>query len=245
MYYADPHLAAARRLQRAGDWDAALRLTPDDADGAVLRAEILVDRHTWRLDPADEAVAAIAAIAPQEPAIAEFLTAVLEYWRQLAKTSDTPLGPDPVTRFEQLDGRIAPGWAAFWHGVTLELLRVERDAAQAVYRRALATALEEGDLLLESYVVRHQGFYLLERDREAGLALLRRSIDLRAACGARPHVAAAQAALAEALGVGPESVLLRRLVARSAEELNLTWLKADAEGLVDPEPNPVPATDRS
>lgn len=232
MYYADPQLAVARRLQRAGDWEGALRLTPDSEDGAVLRAEILVDRHTWRLDSADEARSAIAQIAPSAPATAAFLIAVLEYWRQLTKSSDPFIGPDPVVEFERLDGQVAPGWAAFWLAVAYENLRLDRDGAQAVYRRALATALEEGDLLLESYVVRHQGFYLLERDREAGLALLRRSLHLRAACGARPHVAAAQAALAEALGVGPESVLLQRLVARSAEELNLTWLKQDAESLV-------------
>ena len=235
MYYADPQLAVARRLQRAGDWDGALRLTPQSEDGAVLRAEIMVDRHTWCLDPADEARGAIARIAGPAPATAAFLIAVLEYWRQLTKSGDPFIGPDPVAEFERLDGRIAPGWAAFWLGVSLENLRLDRDGAQAVYRRALATALEEGDPLLESYVVRHQGFYLLEQDRDAGLDLLRRSLHLRAACGARPHVAAAQAALAEALGVGPESVLLRRMVAHSAQELNLTWLKDEGEGLAGPD----------
>jgi hypothetical protein len=229
MYYADPQLAPARRLQRAGDWSGALRLTPQTDAGAVLRAEILVDRHGWQFDPTDEARSAIAAITLIDAATAQFLLTVLEYWRQLTKSAESFLGPDPVSSFEKLDGQVAPGWATFWHGVALENLRGDRDGAQAVYRRALATALEEGDLLLESYVVRHQGFPLLERDREAGLGLLRRSIDLRAACGARPHVAAAQATLAEALGVGPESVLLRRLVAHSAEEMNLTWLKADAQ----------------
>lgn len=232
MYYADPQLAVARRLQRAGDWEGALRSTPHSEDGAVLRAEILVERHSWCLDPVQEAREAIAAITASAPATAAFLTAVLEYWRQLMKSDDPFIGPDPVTEFERLDGQIAPGWAAFWLGVSLENLRLDRDGAQALYRRALATALEEGDLLLESYVVRHQGYYMLEQDHEAGLALLRRSLHLRAACGARPQVAAAQAALAEALGVGPESVLLRRLVARSAEELNLTWLTEDAESLV-------------
>jgi len=235
MYYADPQLAVARRLQRAGDWAGALRLTPQSADGAVLRAEILVDRHSWRLDPAREAREAVAQITASAPATAAFLLAVLEYWRQLMKSDDPFIGPDPVAEFERLDGQIAPGWATFWLGVSLENLRLDRDGAQPVYRRALATALDEGDLLLESYVVRHQAFHLLEQDHGAGLALLRRSLHLRAACGARPHVAAAQAALAEALGVGPESVLLRRLVARSAEEMSLTWLKEDAESLLPDE----------
>lgn len=225
-YYAKPDLGPARRLQRAGDWDGALRLVPDTLPGAVLRAEILVDRHTWILDPFDEALAAVRAVADDEPDAAAYLTAVLEYWRRNFKTGDTELGPDPVAEFGRLEAG-TPGWATFWHGVALEHLRKDDEGAQAVYRRALGYALDDADLLLESYVVRHQGFYLHERDRDAGLALLRRSLDLRAACGARAQVAAAQATLAEALGVGPESVLLGRLVAHSAQELNLTWLKPE------------------
>lgn len=226
-YYAEPGLGPARRLQRAGDWNGALRLVPDTAPGAVLRAEILVDRHTWCLDPADEALAAAREVADQDPGAADFLTAVLEYWRRLVKSGDTALGPDPTIEFARLEHAVAPGWATFWHGVSLENLREDRDGAQVQYRRALGVALEEADLLLESYVVRHQGFHMLERDRDAGLVLLRRSLQLRAACGARPHVAAAQAALAEALRVGPESVLLNRLVAHSAQQLNLAWLKPE------------------
>ena len=229
-YYAEPELARARRLQRAGDWDGALRVVPDDTRAAVLRAEILVDRHTWCLDPVDEAMAAIRAIADDEPDTAAFLIAMLEYWRRLAKVGDRVLGPDPVAEFERLDALgvgTPPGWAAFWHGVSLENLRGDEEAAQSKYRRALGVALDEEDLLLESYVVRHQGFYVLQQDRDAGLMLLRRSLHLRAACGARPHVAAAQAVLAVALGVGPESALLNRLMAQTAHELNLVWLKAE------------------
>ena len=231
-YYADSALGRARRLQRAGDWDGALRLMPDGALAAVLRAEILVDRHAWCLDPVDEAVAAIRAMADDEPDAAAFLTAMLEYWRLLFKSDDKVLGPDPTAEFERLDSLdagLAPGWTTFWRGVSLEQLRGDEECAQAQYRRALGVALDEEDLLLESYVVRHQGFYLLRQDRDAGIMLLRRSLYLRAACGARPQVAAAQAGLAEALGVGPESVLLNRLVARTARELNLAWLKADGD----------------
>jgi hypothetical protein len=230
-YYADPELGPARRLQRAGDWGGALRLVPDSVPGAVLRAEILVDRHSWCLDPVAEAVAAIRAIEEREPDAAAFLTAVLEYWRRLLKSGDAALGPDPVSEFARLEAK-APGWATFWHGVSTENLRRDDESAQALYRRALGVALDEEDLLLESYVVRHQGYYMLGQDRDGGLALMRRSLDLRAACGARPHVAAAQAALAEALGVGPESVLLNRLVAHSAQELNLAWLKVERESAI-------------
>lgn len=231
-YYAESDLGRARRLQRAGDWDGALRLVPDSALGAVLRAEILADRHAWCVDPLDEAMAAIRAIADAEPDVADFLTAVLEYWRRLFRSADKPLGPDPLAEFTRLDtsdAKLAPGWTTFWRGVALENLGGDDEGAQAQYRRALGVALDEEDLLLESYVVRHQGFYLLKQDRDAGIMLLRRSLYLRAGCGARPHVAAAQAGLAEALGVGPESVLLNRLVAHTARELNLVWLKADAD----------------
>jgi hypothetical protein len=234
-YYAESALGHARRLQRAGDWDGALRLLPDSALGAVLRAEILTDRQSWCLDSMDEALAAIRAISDDEPDTAAFLTAMLEYWRRLFKSDDKALGPDPADEFTLLDApdaQLAPGWAIFWRGVTLENLRGDEDGAQAQYRRALGVALDEEDVLLESYVVRHQGFYLLQQDRDAGIMLLRRSLYLRAACGARPHTAAAQAGLAEALGVGPESVLLNRLVAQTARELNLAWLKADAETCV-------------
>jgi hypothetical protein len=231
-YYAEPALAQARRLQRAGDWDGALSLLPRSAPAAVLRAEILVDRHTWSLDPLDETLAAIRAIADDEPDVAALLIATLEYWRQKFKCDDAVRGPDPVAEFARLDSpdaRLAPGWATFWHGVTLDHLARDSEGAQAHYRRALGVALDEEDLLLESYVVRHQGFYLLKQDRDAGITLLRRSLYLRAGCGARPHVAAAQAGLADALGVGPESVLLNRLVANTARELNLVWLKPDSD----------------
>lgn len=231
-YYAEPALGPARRLQRAGDWDGALRLVPDSAQGAVLRAEILVDRHSWCIDPVAEALAAIRAIADEEPDVADFLTATLEYWRRVFRRTGSALGPDPVAEFARLDSsdaKLAPGWTTFWRGVALENLADDAEGAQAQYRRALGIALDEEDLLLESYVVRHQGCHLLKQDRDAGIMLLRRSLYLRAGCGARPHVAAAQAGLAEALGVGPESVLLNRLVAHAARELNLVWLKADAD----------------
>jgi len=228
-YFSDQALAPARRLQRAGDWDAALRLVPDGVSGAVLRADILTDRHAWRLDPPHEAVEAAEAIAAERPVYTQYLLAQLEYWRRLFKADGEPLGPDPADVFAQIEGQVAPGWSVFWLGVSLENVRGDAVAAQAAYRRALPAALDAHDLLLESYIVRHQAYYLLEQDRDAGLALLRRSLDLRAACGARPHTAAAQAALAEALESGPESVLLRRLVAHTAEELGLTWLKAEPE----------------
>jgi len=59
------------------------------------------------------------------------------------------------------------------------------------------------------------------------VVLARRSLQLRAACGARPHVAAAQALLADALGETEEAAELRSILARTADELDLAWLKRE------------------
>jgi hypothetical protein len=220
----------ARHLWRAGQWDTALRQLPDDPAGATLRAEIVVDRQLWRLDPPDEAVAAIKAIEGDEPERAALLTAQLEYWRRFLSLGGTPLGGDPVAAFAALAG-YAPvaGWAVFWHAVTLDNLRHDAEGAAVGYERARTLAVAADDLLLESYAVRHLGGQAVQNgDAALGLALLRRSLYLRAAVGARPHTAAAQAALADALGEVPEAAGLRAIAAATARELGLTWLKAGA-----------------
>jgi hypothetical protein len=98
----------------------------------------------------------------------------------------------------------------------------------AGYARALTLARAADDPLLESYVVRHQGGQALDDgDHECAVALARRSLQLRAACGARPHVAAAQALLADALGETEEAAELRSILARTADELDLAWLKRE------------------
>jgi len=226
-------------LQRAGRWESALAAT----ESPRRRAEILTDRHAWRFDPADEAVAAIDAIRPTEPALAALLFSQIVYWHHLLK-SDPPDrygGYDPVEGFAEAaaDPALA-GWAAFWQGIALENLRDEPMAAAGFYEQARRAALADGDRLLESYAVRHQGAILLDGDWSTGLRLLRRSMHLRAACGARPHVTAAQRILAQVLGEGPPGGDHRSAEARTADleearqlneiadataiELGLTWL---------------------
>lgn len=214
----------ARTLQRAGRWDLALAQVPPGPAGAALRAEILTDRHLWRLDPPDEALAAIDAVAADRPELAALLAAQIEYWHRRA--GGAPHGDDPVDTFAGLVGHPAlGGWPDFWHGITREALHDDPAGAAPRYARARELAVAAGDLLLESYAVRHQAGLLLDAgDPVAALPLARRSLQLRAAVGARPHVAAAQAMLADVLGDGPEAEELRAIVALTAVELGLAWL---------------------
>src|SRR6266540_191859 len=108
-YFANPALAPVRHLQRAGQWDRALDLIKEDTKVDQLRAEILVERHVFRLDPVDEAVEAVAAIGGT--AMGTLLTAQLEYWRRLFKLDSEQLMDDPVAGFEHAaaDSALA-GW---------------------------------------------------------------------------------------------------------------------------------------
>ena len=87
-----------------------------------------------------------------------------------------------------------------------------------------AWARDQSDLMLESYAVRHLGDHALRAADPGGLDLLRRSYQLRAALGARPHTAAAAATLAGALPAGAEAGQLREAARLTARELGLTWL---------------------
>jgi hypothetical protein len=226
-YFAASDLAPARHLQRAGQWDTALAIVPDTPEGRLLRADILVDRQFWRLDPVQDALAAVDAVRPAYPEAAEFLTGQLEYWRRLQRPDAPAIAGDPVAMFEALaaDTRFG-GWTGFWYGVAQELLNDDLTGAAAAYTRALEEAESRSDLLLESYAVRHLGGLAYDAGQtERAIELLERSYDLRAALGARPQIAAAQIALADMLGDSQRAARLRSAVSATAEELGLTWLK--------------------
>jgi hypothetical protein len=240
-YTVRPQLAAARQLQRAGRWDLALQVLaaePSDPTSAALRADILVDRHWWRLDRAAEAQQAVTELAEDHSssALAAFLDAQLRYTRALfgARFGLDP-EPDDASLAEQAfrlaaaDERLR-GWATFWLGVLADNLHHDRASAADRYAQALQLAESDDDQLLISYVVRHQGFHLLASDYQQAVARLRRSLYLRAALGARPHVAAAQATLADALPAGFERDLLRDTATRVAGDLDLSWLLATLRG---------------
>jgi tetratricopeptide (TPR) repeat protein len=226
-YFAVPDLAPARHLQRAGQWDAALAIVPDTSEGRLLRADILVDRQFWRLDPVREALAAVDAARPEHPEAAAFLTGQLEYWRRLQRPDSPAIARDPVDTFKALavDTRFG-GWTVFWYGVALELLNRDPTGAAAAYTQALKESQARSDFLLESYAVRHLGGRAYDAgETERAIELMERSYDLRAARGVRPHIAAAQAALADVLGDSRRVACLRSAVTATAQELGLALLK--------------------
>lgn len=223
-YIMDGGTAVARMLHRMGRWDEALAMLPPDA--LAERAEILVDRHWWRLDGGAAAEEAVSALQPSDPVLAGFLTAQIRYTRLLFSLD--PL-PDDLQRAREdfttatADPRLT-GWATFWLGVLADNINKDPDAAKTAYRQALGHAQEHGDAMLESYAVRHIGAHLLEQDREQGIAQLRRSYHLRASLGARPQTAAAALTLAGELPPGAETDQLRETSGLTARELELTWL---------------------
>jgi hypothetical protein len=216
-------LDVTHALQRAGLWDAALAIAPTPQR----RAEILVDRHIWRVDAPDGALAAVAEIRALDPALSILLRSQIVYWHKLLKLGppDAYGADDPVDGFAEAakEPRLA-GWATFWQAVATEALRKDLAGAEAGYESARLASKAAGDRLLESYAVRHLGALLIDIHQAGAIQLLRRSLQLRAACGARPHVAAAQALLADTLGSGPECDELREIAATTAAELGLTWL---------------------
>jgi hypothetical protein len=221
-YRDHPVLGPARHLQRAGRWDEALGLLSgaDYTQALDLRADILCDRHQWRLDDRSEAVAAIDAIGGTNAPLATLLTAQLEYWVRLFRRNvmagagvDADLGDlptlvkDPVEEFRIAAGSAGSGddglrdWAMFWYAVSSENVRDDLETARPVYAEVSARATERGELLLASYASRHLGGVALFDDGKVdqGLELLRLSMYQRATVGARPHLAAAQAMYAMAL----------------------------------------------
>jgi hypothetical protein len=227
VYLPTTPLAVARHLQHAGQWDLALEAIADlrTETAAALRAEILVDRHSWRLDPAPEALDAVATLEKTNRPLALLLAGQLAYWQTVFDLGGDPIVPDIRTAYADAarDARIGR-WAVFFDAVYCQYIVSDADAAAEGFAAALAGARAHGDLLLESYAVRHQGEMRANEDPQGTVDLLRRSLSLRTGLGVRPHCAAAQATLASALGTTPEAGYLRADATRTAGELGLTWL---------------------
>jgi len=217
----------ARRLHLLGEWDAALAVVDPDAD-PELRAEIAVDRWFFQIDGHEEAEKAVAALDPASPT-AQLLTARMAYSRLLfqrdARADDRAVAEAGYRAAAQSGDELQRGWAEYHWGVLLDNIDEDPAGALARYETALEIATKYGDGYFESYIIRHLAHLKEPAER---IAMLRRSLHLRAALGARPQTIAAQAALAEDLPEDdPERAELIRTFRPGAEELRIGWLLSD------------------
>jgi hypothetical protein len=217
----------ARRLQLLGEWDAALAVLGPDAD-PELRAEIAVDRWFFQMEGHEEAEKAVAALDPASPT-AQLLTARLAYSRLLfrrdPRADDRAVAEAGYRAAAKSGDEKQRGWAEYHWGVLLDNIDEDPAGALARYETALEIATKSGDGYLESYIIRHLAHLKEPAER---IAMLRRSLHLRAALGARPQTIAAQAALAEGLPENdPERAELMQTFRPGAEELHIGWLLSE------------------
>jgi hypothetical protein len=214
----------ARRLFLLGEWDTALDVLGPDGD-PELRAEIAVDRWFFRIEGHEEAEKAVAVLDP-DSWTAHLLTARLAYSRlqfqRDARPDDRAVAEAHYRAAVECGDELQRGWAEYHWAVLLD--NVDDDAAGALarYETALEIATKYGDGFFESYIIRHLAHLKEPTER---IAMLRRSLHLRAALGARPQTIAAQAVLAEDLPENdPERAELVRTFRPGAEELRIGWL---------------------
>jgi hypothetical protein len=217
----------ARRLQLLGDWDAALAVLGPDGD-PELRAEIAVDRWFFRIDGHEEAEKAVAALDPASWT-AHLLTARLAYSRLLFRRDPRPddraVAEARYRAAVESGDELQRGWADYHWGVLLD--NIDEDLAGALphYETALEIATKHGDGYFESYIIRHLAHL---KEPAEHTRMLRRSLHLRAALGARPQTIAAQATLADNLSEDdPERAELIRTFRPGAEELRIGWLLSE------------------
>lgn len=231
-------LDAARRLHVFGDWDQAAALLAEDksTEALELKAEILYERFLFRVDDIEAAADAIAALDP-DSLQARLLTARLAYTRLIFQVNPLP-GDYETAEAGYRFASAAPkthGWAEFHWGALLDNVREDGAAAKEHYDKALEASRQEGDLILESIVLRHLAWRVIDGgDREEGVRMLRRSLHLRSAAGVRPQVAAAQLLLAAELPEDdPERATLVEAARSAADELDLSWVRTGLEKLAD------------
>jgi hypothetical protein len=217
----------ARRLWMLGEWDAALASLGPDAE-PELRAEIAVDRWFFRIEGHEEAEKAVAALDPASPT-AHLLTARLAYSRLLfqrdPRADDRAVAEAGYRAAVEGGDEKLRGWAEYHWAVLLD--NIDEDPAGALprYETALEIATKSGDGYFESYIIRHLAPHKEPAER---IAMLRRSLHLRAALGARPQTVAAQAILADNLPEDdPERAELMRTFPPGAEELHIGWLRSE------------------
>ncbi|MCX5335644.1 MULTISPECIES: hypothetical protein [unclassified Streptomyces] len=217
----------ARRLHLLGEWDAALAALDPDAD-PELRAEIAVDRWFFRIEGHEEAEKAVAALDPTS-STAHLLTARLAYSRLLfqrdARPDDRAVAEAGYRAAVESGDEKQRAWAEYHWAVLLDNIDEDTAGALPLYETALEIATKHGDGYFESYIIRHLAPHKEPAER---IAMLRRSLHLRAALGARPQTIAAQALLADSLPENdPERAELMRTFRPGAEELRIGWLLSE------------------
>ena len=198
------------------------------------RAEIAVDGWFFRIDGHDEAEKAVAALDPASWT-AQLLTGRLAYSRLLFQHAPRPgdrAASEAAYRAAAGSGdELQRGWAEYHWGVLLDNIDEDTTGAVARYEVALEIATKYGDGFFESYIIRHLAHL---EDPAEGIAMLRRSLHLRAARAGHRSLAA-QAALANDLPEDdPERAELIRIYRPAADELRIGWLKPTAERADDP-----------
>lgn len=214
----------ARRLQLLGEWDAALAALGPDGE-PELRAEIAVDRWFFQIEGHEEAEKAVAALEPASPT-AHLLTARLAYSRLLfqrgPRTDDRAVAEAGYRAAVESGDEKQRAWAEYHWAVLLDNIDEDPTGALPLYETALDVATKYGDGYFESYIIRHLAPHKEPAER---MSMLRRSLHLRAALGARPQTIAAKALLADNLPENdPERAEFMRTFRPGAEELHIGWL---------------------
>jgi hypothetical protein len=217
----------ARRLHLLGEWDAALAVLGPDAD-PELRAEIAVDRWFFQIEGHEEAEKAVAALDPASPT-AQLLTARLAYSRLLfgrdPRPDDRAVAEAGYRAAVESGDEKQRGWAEYHWAVLLDNIDEDADGAVPRYETALEIATRSGDGYFESYIIRHLAHH---KEPAEQIRMLRRSLHLRAALGARPQAVAAQAALADNLpDDDPERAELVQTFRAGARDLRIGWLPSE------------------
>ncbi|MEV6107332.1 hypothetical protein AB0M28_21865 [Streptomyces sp. NPDC051940] len=157
------------------------------------------------------------------PGIGSFAVGLLSSFNAVA--DDCAVGEAGYrAAMETGDGKIR-GWAEYHWAVLLDNIDDDPAGALPRYDKALEFATKSGDGYFEYYVIRHLAPHKEPAER---IAMLRRSLHLRAALGARPQTLAAQALLADHLPEDdPERAELMQTFRPGVEELHIGWLLSD------------------
>ena len=188
MIVNDPYIAApggpagrldllarlVNRLHLDGEWDGALALLDGaDSDGkeggtAAMWSSILVERLLVAASSSPLAEWLRRGFSRSGPARRLCRSVGLHPHSVRARPAARQRAGDAGGLRRRLSDETWRGWATFWQGAVADNVQDDPGTARQRYGEALALCRDGNDLLLESYVARHQGGHLIKSDR-AGL----------------------------------------------------------------------------